>query len=93
VSDHRHPTALVEVHWARRVQATIPQISGFNLQESQIIKICKEEGCAVSTLEPDARSELEIGHLTSRSTPWTDSRLHPRIASQLAGGNQYHVNL
>jgi hypothetical protein len=32
VSDPRRLTALVEVHWARRVQAPMPQISGPNLQ-------------------------------------------------------------
>jgi hypothetical protein len=32
VSDRRRLTALVEVHWARRGQAPMPQISGPNLQ-------------------------------------------------------------
>jgi hypothetical protein len=45
VSDRRRLTALVEVHWARRVQAPMPQISGPNLQENHIIETCKEEGC------------------------------------------------
>jgi hypothetical protein len=44
VSDRRRHTALVEVHWARRVQASMPQISGPNLQENHIIETCKEEG-------------------------------------------------
>jgi hypothetical protein len=44
VSDRRRLTALVEVCWARRVQAPMPQISGPNLQENHIIETCKEEG-------------------------------------------------
>jgi hypothetical protein len=32
-------------------------------------------------------------HLTLLSAPWNDSRPHSRIANQLAGGNQYDVNL
>jgi hypothetical protein len=44
VSDRRRLTALVEVHWARRVQAPMPQISGPNSQEKQILETCKEEG-------------------------------------------------
>jgi hypothetical protein len=51
VSDRRRPTALVEVHWARRMQASMPQISGPNLQENHIIETCKEEGCAVSFIQ------------------------------------------
>jgi hypothetical protein len=35
-----------EVHWVRRVQAPMPQISGPNLQENHIIETCKKEGCA-----------------------------------------------
>jgi hypothetical protein len=34
-----------------------------------------------------------MGHLARLSAPWTDSRPHPRIANQLAVGNQYLVNL
>jgi hypothetical protein len=93
VSGRRRLTALGEVHWARRVQAPMPQISGPNLQENHKIETCKEEGCAVSTLETAARREWEMGHLARLSAPWTDSRPHPRIANQLAGGNQYDVNL
>jgi hypothetical protein len=92
VCDRRRLTALVEVHWARRVQAPIPKISGPNLQENHIIETCKEEGCAVSTQET-AASKWETEHLTRFSAPWTDSRPHPRIANQLAGGNQCNVNL
>jgi hypothetical protein len=55
VSDRRRLTALVEVHWARRVQAPMPRISGPNLQGNHIIETCKEEGCAVSTQETVAR--------------------------------------
>jgi hypothetical protein len=44
VSDRRRLTALVEVHWALRVQAPRPQISGPNLQENHRIETCKEEG-------------------------------------------------
>jgi hypothetical protein len=51
VSDRGRLTALVEVHWARRVQAPMPQISGPNLQENHMIETYKEEGCAVSTQE------------------------------------------
>jgi hypothetical protein len=43
VSDRRRLTALVEVPWARRVQAPMPQMSGPNLQENHIIETCKEE--------------------------------------------------
>jgi hypothetical protein len=70
VSNRRRLTALVEVHWARRVQAPIPQISGPNLQESHIIETCKEEGCAVSTQETAARREWEMEQLTRLSAPW-----------------------
>jgi hypothetical protein len=47
VSDRWRLTALVEVHchWARRVQAPMPQISGPNLQKNQAIEACKEEEC------------------------------------------------
>jgi hypothetical protein len=71
----------------------MPQISGANLQENPIIEICKEEGCAVSTQETAARRKWEMEHLTHLSAPWTDSRPHSRIVNQLAGGNQYYVNL
>jgi hypothetical protein len=37
--------------------------------------------------------KIEMEHLTRLSAPWTDSRPHPRIVDQLAGGNQYDVNL
>jgi hypothetical protein len=40
VSDRRRFTALVEVHWARRVRAPMPQISRPNLQENHIIETC-----------------------------------------------------
>jgi hypothetical protein len=43
VSDRRRLTALVEVHWARRVQAPMPQISGPHLQKNHIIETCKEK--------------------------------------------------
>jgi hypothetical protein len=42
VSDRRRLTALVEVHWARRVQAPMSQISGPNSQENHIIETGKE---------------------------------------------------
>jgi hypothetical protein len=93
VSDRRRLTALVEVHWARRVQAPMPQISGPNLQEKNIIETREEEGCAVSTQETAARRKWETEHLTHLSAPWADSRPHPRIVNQLAEGNQYYVNL
>jgi hypothetical protein len=79
VSDERRLTALVEVHWARRVQAPMPQISGPNLQENHIIEICKEEGCAVFTRETAARRKWVMEQLTRLSAPWTDSRPNPRI--------------
>jgi hypothetical protein len=47
-SDRRRLTALVVVHWTRRAQAPMPQISGPNYQENRIIETCQEEGCAVS---------------------------------------------
>jgi hypothetical protein len=92
VSDRRRLTAL-EVHWARRVQAPMPQISGTNLQENHIIETCNEEGCAVSTQETAVRSKWETEHLTRLSAPWTESRPHSRIVNQLAEGNQYYANL
>jgi hypothetical protein len=54
VSDRRRLTALVEVHWARRVQAPMPQISGPYLQENHIIDTFQKEGSAVSTQETAA---------------------------------------
>jgi hypothetical protein len=93
VSDRRRLTALVEVHCAQGVQAPIPKFSRPDLQENHIIETCKEEGCAVSTKETVARRKWEMEHLTHLSAPWTDSRPHPRIANQLAGGNEYDVNL
>jgi hypothetical protein len=69
VSDRRRLTALVEVHWARRVQAPMPQISGPNVQENHIIETCKEEGCAVSTQETSARRKWEMEYLTRLSAP------------------------
>jgi hypothetical protein len=93
VSNRRRLTALVEVHWAQRVQAPMLQIGGPNLQQNHIIEACIEEGCAVSTQETAALIKWEMGHLTRLSAPWTDSRPHPRIANQLAGGNQFNVNL
>jgi hypothetical protein len=54
VHDRRRLTALVEVHWARRVQTPMLQISGLDVQENHIIETCKEEGCAVSTQEAAA---------------------------------------
>jgi hypothetical protein len=69
VSDRRQLMALVEVHWARRVQAPTPQISGPNLRENQIIESCKEEGCAVSTQETAARRKWKIDYLAPVSDP------------------------
>jgi hypothetical protein len=93
VSDRRRLTALVEVHWARKVQESMPRISGPNLHENQIIGTCKEERRAVSTQETAARRKWEVEHVTRLSVPWTDSRPHPRIVNQLAGGNERNVNL
>jgi hypothetical protein len=91
VSDQRHLTALVEVHWARRVQAPMPQISGQNSQENSIIELFKEEGRAVSTQETAVRSKWEMEQLTRSSAFWTDSRPHPRIANQLVGGSHSYT--
>jgi hypothetical protein len=93
VSDRRRLTALIAVHLARRAQAPMSQISGRNLQENHIIETCKKEGCAVSTQETAARRKWEMEHSTGLSAPWTDSRPHPQIANQLAGGNQCYVSL
>jgi hypothetical protein len=71
VSDRRRLTALVEVHWARRVQAPMSQISKLNVKENQIIEACKEEGCAVRTQVTAARGKLEMEHLTRLSAPST----------------------
>jgi hypothetical protein len=60
VSYRRRLTVLVEVHWARRAQAPMPQISGPNIQENHLIETCKEEGCAVSTQETVARRKLKM---------------------------------
>jgi hypothetical protein len=54
VSDRRRLTAH-EVHWALRVQAPMPHISGPNLQENHIIEAYKEGRLAVSTQETAAR--------------------------------------
>jgi hypothetical protein len=67
VSDRRRLTALVEVHWAQRVQAAMPQMSGPDLQENHIIETCKEEGCAVSTQGIASRRKWEMEHLTRSS--------------------------
>jgi hypothetical protein len=40
--------ALVEVHWARRVQAPMPQVSGPNSQENHTIETCKEKETAAA---------------------------------------------
>jgi hypothetical protein len=67
VSDRRRLTALVEVHWARKVQAPRPQISGPNLQQNRITEACKGGGCAVSMQETAAPREWEMEHLTRLS--------------------------
>jgi hypothetical protein len=92
VSDRRRLTALVKVHWARRVQTPMPQISGPNSQENHIIETCKEEGCAVSIQETAARREWEDVQLTRLSAPWTDGRADPQIVDQLAEDSQYNAN-
>jgi hypothetical protein len=71
----------------------MPEMSGPNLQEKDIIETCKEEGCAVSTQETAARKNGKIEHLTRLSAPWNDGRLHPRVINQLAEGNKYHASL
>jgi hypothetical protein len=54
-------TVLVEVHWARKVQATMPQIKESHLQEDHIIEISNKEGRAVSTQNNAARYERKNG--------------------------------
>jgi hypothetical protein len=58
-----------------------------------IIETFEEEGRAVSTQESAAREEWEMEHVARLPNPWTDSRPHPRIVNQLAGGNKYFVIL
>jgi hypothetical protein len=67
--------ALVEIHWARRLQALMPQISGPNLQENHVIETCKEEGCAVSKEETAARRVkiVRIEQLTHVLPFWIES--------------------
>jgi hypothetical protein len=94
VSDRRRLTALVEVHWARRVQAPMPQISGPNFQENHITETCKEEGCAVSTQETVARRKGETEHLTRLSAPLKKAvpiRESPTNSREAI--NKYYVNL
>jgi hypothetical protein len=43
------------------VQALVPQMSEFNLQENHVIDKCKEEEYTVSTQEIAARREQEDG--------------------------------
>jgi hypothetical protein len=69
LSDRRRLTALVEVDWARRVQAPMPQISKPDLQENRIIATRKEDGCAVSTQETAAQRKWEMKHLALLSAP------------------------
>jgi hypothetical protein len=83
---------LVDIHWARRVQAPMPKNSGPNSQENHIIETCKEGGCDVSTQETAARRKWEMEQLTRLSAPWTESRFHQPIANQLAGGNHRYAN-
>jgi hypothetical protein len=92
VSDRRRLTALVEVHWAKSAGIDAPD-ERTRLTGEPHNRICKEEGCAVSTQETAARRKWEMEYLTRLSAPWTDSRSHPRIVNQLAGGNQYNANL
>jgi hypothetical protein len=69
----------------------MPQISGPNLQENQILKaievvILNTGNCRAERME---KSE----HRTRLMAPWTDSRPHPRIVDQLAGENRYQIKL
>jgi hypothetical protein len=75
------------------VQAPIPQISGLHSQENHIIETFKEEGSAFSTQKPLRGEDGMMEHLTRLSAPRTDSCPHPQIANELAGGNDYNVNL
>jgi hypothetical protein len=93
VSNRRRLTVLVEVHWARRVQAPMPQISEPNSQQHQITESCTAEGNAVSTQEIYERKNEKMEGSTRVSAPWTDCRPHPRIVNHLLGGSKYNVNL
>jgi hypothetical protein len=62
-------------------------------KENHIIEVGKGEGCAVSTQKAAVQRELEDWEFGKLIGHWTDSRPHPRIANQLAGGCQYYVNL
>jgi hypothetical protein len=55
-SDRKFLTVLVEVQWARRAQAPIPQIIVPNFKENQILATRKEEGFVFSTKETAARN-------------------------------------
>jgi hypothetical protein len=65
VSDRRRLTAFVEVNWARRVQAPMPQISGPNLQENQVIETFKED--------QHGRFIIKNAWLLSLTGTWTSS--------------------
>jgi hypothetical protein len=56
VSDRRRLTALVEVHWARRVQAPMPQISGPNSQKNHIIETFKEDWNTPTPIRSDRKT-------------------------------------
>jgi hypothetical protein len=45
-------TALIEVHWARKVQAAMPRISGPNIKEKQIIDVSKKRGIPFPDRKP-----------------------------------------
>jgi hypothetical protein len=95
VIDRRCLTALVEVHWARRVRAAMPHFSGLNSQENNKIETCTERGAPFPHRKP-LRWEtgmMELFFLTRLPAPWTDGRPHPRIINQLARGNKDNVNL
>jgi DUF917 family protein len=71
----------------------MPQISGPNLHEKQIIETCKEEGCAVSTQETAAlrkwertidvssASLVQRGKIKKKKRTWARERTVPSVES------------
>jgi hypothetical protein len=62
----------------------------FGVAESQVkLLITYNSVCIVQRATAQSKRE----HLTRLSAPWTNSRPHPQIANQLAGGNKFNANL
>jgi hypothetical protein len=68
VSDRRRLTALVEVHWARRMQAPMPQMSGPNLQENHIMR-CFHRGNRCTEKMENGTCDTFIGSLDRLPSP------------------------